>query len=288
MSDGHTRYDEAVHALLEVSGIDADGNARDMSDSRTNISVIMGIGLGDCRHHAQAKQLLFDVWQKRQMNRHLADAYNGLKTGSDTTYERAVEAFKAIERQELRTFDVVVKAPIKVNGPYSIVRHESGLPIMDQGSQMNIVEEHTMTMLLERDENHDIASVQFADAFYQEHYDWGQGEIPFDEININEKGELEIPAKTVEAFDEETGRSVEISVQLTPTAYSGKRDQASGDEHGELLLMGLPVPDDFDLVESLKATRGTEMRRVGEMREWFNENFETPEVLKQRHGLNHP
>lgn len=286
MSDGHARYDEAVHALLEVSGIDDDGNERNMSDSRTNISVIMGVGLGDCRHHAQAKQLLFDVWQKRQMNSHLNDAYDALKAGNTQAYETAVEAFKAVERQELRTFDVVVRAPIKVNGSYSIVYNASGLPIMEQGSQMNVVEEHTMTMLLEHDKNRDISSVKLADSFYQEHYDWGTGDIDVDDIVLNERGELEIPGKTVKAFDPETGSEIEILVELTPTVYSGKRDQASGDEHGELLLMGIPVPDDFDLVDALKANRGVGNQRIAEMREWFNDNFETPEVLKQRHGNN--
>jgi hypothetical protein len=281
-SDGHSRYDESVYALLKLSGIEGDSSARRHADSRTNISVIMGLGLGDCRHHAQAKQLLFDVWQKEHMNQRLANAYQALKDGDQTAFAHEIKEFKAIEAQELRTFDVVVKAPIKVNGPYSPAYDATGSMVADENSAMNVVEEHTMTILLQSGANHKVESVRFADSFYQNHYEWGDGAIPLKDILFDGDGTLVLPAKTIETRDPATGNIIHMPVELHPTPYAGKRDQASGDEHGKLLLLGLPVPADFSLADKLSQTPAERGQRLGEMRDWYMAAGEIPEVLQRR------
>lgn len=75
-----------------------------------------------------------------------------------------------------------------------------------------------------------------------------------------------------------------MPVEITPTAYAGKRDQASGDEHGELLLMGIPVDDDFSLINALIMNRDQQDPNVSEMRQWYDE-FGLPDVLKERFGV---
>lgn len=281
-SEGHSRYDESVHALLKLSGINDDSADRKFADSRTNIAVIMGLGLGDCRHHAQAKQLLFDVWQKQQMNDILRDAYQALQRGNEALFAHKIEKFHHLASQELRTFDVVVSAPIKINGLYSPVTDQSGLPVASDEGAMNVVEQHTMTMLLQSGRDHKVESVRFADSFYQNHYPWGDGVISVADISFNHEGALSLPGKTVKVHDPQTGKPVHVPVELTPTCYAGKKDNPTGDEHGKLLLLGLPVDDGFDLAAKLQLSPEQRCARIEGMRRWYVESGEVPEVLQQR------
>lgn len=281
-SEGHSRYDESVYALLKLSGIDGDSADRKLSDSRTNIAVIMGLGLGDCRHHAQAKQLLFDVWQKQQMNDVLRGAYQALQHGDDSSFAKKIEEFRAIESQELRTFDVVVAAPIKINGLYSPVTDASGLPVADEEGAMNVVEQHTMTMLLQSGPDHKVETVRFADSFYQNHYPWGEGVVSTADMIFNHEGALSIPGKTVNVSDSLTGKPIHVPVELTPTRYAGKKDNPSGDEHGKLLLLGLPVEEGFDLSAKLQQSPQERGARIEDMRRWYVASGDIPEVLQQR------
>ncbi|MBR6411810.1 MAG: DUF4071 domain-containing protein, partial [Alphaproteobacteria bacterium] len=55
-------YDGAVDTIINLSGKEKNSS----SDSKTNISALFALGLGDCRHHANVKQIMFDTWQGRQ------------------------------------------------------------------------------------------------------------------------------------------------------------------------------------------------------------------------------
>ena len=49
--------------------------------------------------------------------------------------------------------------------------------------------EHTLNFLLQHDKNGTIESLRFADSFYQNRYPWGDGDIPVDNLSLDdEKG----------------------------------------------------------------------------------------------------
>lgn len=234
---GHDIYDRSVKSMIEVSGCGVTPEERVGKDSRTNISINLALGLGDCRHHAQAKQLLFDRWQKQRVNELLREEH--------------LEEAENLQRTELRTFDVLVRAPIQMKEKYKPVLF-NGLPVLDQSGNLNDVEDHTLTILIVRDATGKVARVRFADSFYQTEYDWADGAISPADI-LSEKG---IYGKTRKAWDPSTNSIVETPVYLKPLGYAGKRDRPSSDEHGQTQLLGKRV-DQFSITEAL----GPEGRR---------------------------
>ncbi len=247
-SDGHKVYDKTLRGLVQTGGV-ADG-AKKGVDSRTNISTSLALGLGDCRHHAQAKQLLFDMWQKVHVNKLLRQAYDEIASGDFEQYQYLLSQVEEIQRYELRTFDFVVNAPIQMNGKYDARRSEEGEYLMNSEGPEE-VEDHTMNLLLTTDENGGV-KVRFADAFYHRHYQWADGEIDPQDITAQNG----ISAGVLHALDTDSDTIQSIPVHLKPTPYAGKRDKPAPDEYGQLLLMGKPVGD-LDLVKTLtKGRRG--------------------------------
>ena len=280
ISDGHARYDEMVHALLKLSGTED----RATTDSRTNISVIMGLGLGDCRQHAQAKQILFDAWQKHFMNAALKGAYKALEDKDMKYYRQCIADFKEIESVELRIIDAVVQAPIQMKEKCSQKHTDEGHVSVEQKGVMNDLENHTLTVLLKHNKKGELTSLRFADSFYQNHYPWGDGEIPLDKLTFGENGKVIIPAKTLAAVDPETGRQVFLPVQLVPSRYTGKRDVVSRDEHGQLLLVGIPVEEGFNLADKLAQPRQQRMTALNAVHRWYMKAGNVPDVIKNRYA----
>jgi tetratricopeptide (TPR) repeat protein len=285
MSEGHASYDETVNALLNLSGTKDEKTM----DSRTNISVIMGLGLGDCRQHAQAKQILFDAWQKNFMNWWLGEAYTALTVDKDMKYYRqCIEGFKSIESVELRTIDAVVQAPVQMKEKYIKKLTGDGQTMAEQGGAMNAVENHTLTVLLKHNKKGELESLRFADSFYQNQYQWGDGEIPLDKLSFDENGKVILPAKTLTAVDPGTGQEVSVPVQLVPSRYTGKRDEVSRDEHGQLLLLGLPVEEGFSLADKLMQSHQQRTLVLEAVRRWYVKAGNVPDVLKIRKDINKP
>ena len=284
LSPGHDRYDETVNALIDLSGIPKDAESRLLADSRTNISTIFGLGLGDCRHHAQTKQILFDIWQKIRINNHLRTAYEALEEQDFTLYGHQMEAASQIEREELRTFDVVVKAPLKTKGPYVLDRDKNGHPMIDPEGNMNVIEEHTMTMLLTRDEDYNVIGIALADSFYHDHYAWSDGAIDLDDILLTDDDHIAIPAKTMAAIDTDNGQMTNVPVMLEPTVYAGKRDQTANDEYGSLLLLGLPVSPlpIFNPAEKAIGDNDNIAQKLEVLRQWYIESGNIPDSVKNR------
>lgn len=244
-STGHKRYDQTVKSLLHLGAIDKG------SDTRTNISTIMALGLGDCRHHAQAKQILFDSWQRMHSNASLRKAYAALMEGDTRKYERHLEAAERIESVEMRTFDVVVQAPIQMDGKYNIRKDKNGLPLVQPDGSIKDVEDHTLNIIVEHNKNGNLVKMRFADSFYQNTYPWGSGSISLEDIRMDEDKNLVLPAKRILCVDPDNGRTYEQSVQMTPTKYAGKREKIANDEHGQILLLGSPIQGNFSLSEVL-------------------------------------
>lgn len=262
--EGHSIYDMTVKGLIDLSGT----KNIEKVDSRTNISVALGMGLGDCRHHAQAKQLLFDSWQKHHINEMLRSAYISLQSGDIQGYHHELEAAREMESVELRTMDAIVEAPLETRGKYQQVYDESGNLVVQHDGKMNEIEDHTLNLLLRHDSKGNLTSVSFADSFYQNFYQWGEGKIPTDQLHLDEKGTLIIPAKTISAIDPSSSERTEVPVTLRPAPYAGKRDIAAKDEYGRLLLLGAPIDPKFSLVESLTRSERERMKPLDDIYRW--------------------
>jgi len=107
------------------------------------------------------------------------------------------------------------------------------------------------------------------------------GEIPLDKLTFDENGQIIIPAKTVTALDPDTGMPVTLPIQLIPSSYAGKRDVVSRDEHGKLLLVGLPVEDDFNLADKLMQIRQQKMIPLNGIRSWHMQEAKAPDGVKK-------
>jgi hypothetical protein len=244
-SDGHKVYDATVNGLIALCASEDKKN----SNSSTNISVSFGLGLGDCRHHAQVKQILFEGWQRARVNKHMRSAFESLQIGNQNQFEKEMAAVDEINQVELRTFDVVVSGNIKTEGKYNVVK-KNGLPVVSD--DIEPIEDHTMTFIIRKDKQGNIEDMQYCDSFYQHEYEWGSGQVPMSEVSIDAEGKLTLPGKKVKAVDATTNHEIYVDINLQPTPYAGQRETTVLDEHGEKLLVGLPVQKDFSLVELMK------------------------------------
>lgn len=86
---GESLYDTTVKSVLQATG-KVIGEKDKGIDSRTNISAIFALGMGDCRHHAQVKQIMFDTWQKKQMDASLRAMSLRVLHGGRQVYRRRI------------------------------------------------------------------------------------------------------------------------------------------------------------------------------------------------------
>ena len=58
--------DFAMKALCSALG-DKESAKKASFDSGTSLSVMYAMQVGDCRHHGETTQLLFDIWKRKRM-----------------------------------------------------------------------------------------------------------------------------------------------------------------------------------------------------------------------------
>ena len=111
--NGESVYDATVKSMLRASGKKI-GEKDTNIDTRTNIVAMLALGMGDCRHHAQLKQLMFDMCQKKQMNEQLGKLYAEVRRNKsvDLRASGPAVAFYGVLDTELRTTDVQVRMPV--------------------------------------------------------------------------------------------------------------------------------------------------------------------------------
>ncbi len=80
--------DFAMKALCAVLG-DETAARKATYDSGTSLSIMYAMQVGDCRHHAETTQLLFDIWKRKRLESLLDQP----------------EDFKVLEATQLRTID---------------------------------------------------------------------------------------------------------------------------------------------------------------------------------------
>ncbi|MBR7172650.1 MAG: hypothetical protein IKD36_02530 [Clostridia bacterium] len=255
-------YNDAFKSILAETGafgLNVDGN------SLTNIATLFMEGVGDCRHHAQVKQIMFDRWKDGKMN----TALDVVQSGKGDV-DAAMRSIDVMSRTELRTFDVCIYTNLEMeqgvgfnskNGTMETwdstyrpkrrdddtftlrtpvpKKDEKGEPVLDENGQqvmedpMSKLEEHTMCMLVTRDEQGGLTSLRFADAFYQEP---GKGSGDYDlsfasgvelagAVQVDDKGKYRFNPGDIfchENVGKTNGRDIKVS--FGPTAYAGKRD----------------------------------------------------------------
>ncbi len=229
----HKLYDNTVKDLIAWAGIDE----RKGANSRTSISVDLLLGLGDCRHHADAKQMLFDRWQRGRVNQTLRSSYDKIRYGQNNEqldFDSIAHSIESIRKHEMRTFHVIVSGPLRTKGKYEPVFTDKGHFLLDESGIKNDIEDHTMTMLLERDENGNIVGIKLADSFYQLEYPFHQGEVSPENI-LGDGFEVVLPVEN------SAGEIVETTIYLKPTAYSNQKSKPDQKYYGELLLRGHAV-----------------------------------------------
>lgn len=245
---GESLYDTTVKSVLQATG-KVIGEKDKGIDSRTNISAIFALGMGDCRHHAQVKQIMFDTWQKKQMDASLrAMSLRVLHGGRIEKHDKDIAEFYSVFDTELRTADVQVMMPVQMRQKdgkdqlYNPEKTADGKYIVDESGKNHSLEEHTLCWLIRKNRSHKLVSFGIRDAFYQQlHYPWAKMDVNVDDIRLNKNGNPIIPAGQISGDKTSTGKPVPV-MQYPAVYNSGKRDSFIKDTTGrDINLVGLPM-----------------------------------------------
>ncbi|MGD9639341.1 MAG: hypothetical protein AB7U85_09845 [Alphaproteobacteria bacterium] len=236
-------YDRHVQAVTFLSGIGRPSNSNKQeafdekvaSDSTTSITTTFALGLGDCRHHAQAKQLLCDVWQRDKMNQELGDAIFAALKDDDYGYAEAINCFLNHLGSEFKTYDMEIMAPIDP------ARRKDGFFLAKESQK---IEEHTG--MIKFDFNVDfidgivsrrLKQVELCDPFYQGANDYdkhiytlNQGVVSPLRLAKDADNNVLLPANYILAFDEKTKKDVSVPVITRPVGYAGNLDPKRSQE----------------------------------------------------------
>ena len=269
-------YNESVKSLLEVSGKKCDKSA----DTRTNISAIFAMGLGDCRHHAQVKQIMFDRWRDQKMSNVMDKMFEQGMTKDLLT------EFYELSRTELRTIDVKIQMPIALEGPYTATKTRDNKFIYCEENKGKCYEEHTLNVLVTKDMSGELERVSLQDAFYQNAYDFENHDIDLTkDFKVNDNGEFSIKAGVMPGDRVDIGKDIPIIIE--PTVYAGKRDKADEDEHGNgIKLIGMPMgldsPEEF--IAKLQ-NRGKTNEVLNHLRDGYIEYLNRQKEKEDEEGL---
>jgi len=156
--------------------------ARTSGASKTNLSVEMLMGTGDCRHTAITKQALFDVWKRDHQSGHLQRALEALERGDSVAYENEMTGSREWDKLQMVTFTMTFHTPIDLNRDeqgnpmkYSLRLDSEGRPIKTPDGKPLAVEDHTFNALLRFDDQGLILSKEDGglttqDVFYKHFY----------------------------------------------------------------------------------------------------------------------
>lgn len=250
-SDGHAVYDDLVLRSQRAMGVDDPDDRKLIGrDSATSISMTMAMRLGDCRHHSQVKQLLFDVWEKRLIDTKLREIDALIDAGGDTSAKEA--ELRSLLNRQLRTMDAEISLPIKMtrraDGYEVPERDAEGRFILDPSGKFQKVEEHTMNALFDYKnvETGELRSVRLADAFYQNTYNFKAAPVDISGDFV----EAGIQVGTVKGVNA-AGEEVEIPVKIKAASYTKESRSAYDRSSAHLKLLGMRA--DLSVDEAVEA-----------------------------------
>jgi hypothetical protein len=256
-SKGHKEgFDDPWSAILKLSGLDPDKKVigKYIPDSRTNLTVNFAIGIGDCRHHANMMQLLFDVAHEMELNEMLAKLQIAQERGEPDEIQSLTEQIQGFNSIQLIKADTVL---------HSFVKLEGGLPEWDDQFNLQVYrgrqdfvagEEHTLNFLILKNPDTGVIEHCIAvDAFY--HGANGTFNFKYHEVDLTGKsykpvqlssdkepvGELTgLDMGEITLLDPVSQKEMKSPVKATPTAYA-KNKVAYNKNPTESRLIGLPV-----------------------------------------------
>lgn len=236
-SNGHKTFDQTVQGLNALyGGVDKESRKL-MPDSRTNISTNLILGLGDCRHHSQVKQILFDKWQAFQLDKITEEIFE-LNFNDPFQVERLTalkQNYENILKTELRTFDCEVHLPVKLQNGYPVWK--DGYLVKEPSGKVNKVEEHTMNVKLEfNGGTSKLKEVELRDAFYQTTYPWKSQSVG-DPQKIVTEG---VSGGRIQVLNEQTGNLETVDITLRPANYAGPKEKYDRGAN-EAYCIGVPI-----------------------------------------------
>jgi hypothetical protein len=238
-SDFHTEFDEEIKNNKNAGGLNkkdrdnfvVEGEGRSIPNSQTNVCTNLASRIGDCRHHAQIKALLYDQNQRDLCNEKIKAMAS--MPGVDTTEDE----LKTVLQKDMRIFDMTIIADVETSGMYEIQKNPAnGLPLVALTEKENprILEEHTMTVLIDQTTR----EVTMADSFYHDAYKLNKGSIGEHNAEAKEvaclkwkkdKGETWEDPETIPCFDsnikviawnKETQKEEELHCKISTVGYS--------------------------------------------------------------------
>lgn len=222
----HEIYDSQIKNLLKITGVDSLDHTN--IDTRTNVMVDFLLGKGDCRQHAHAKQLLFDSWKTFQLNNLIDALKNSQQNGSPTEKALITANINELLSKQLFVFDSTISSKVKMKSLYD-PQFQDGKYL--KSDRFEDIEEHTWSGLITFDENGHVASLEMADAFYQNEYGLGGKRQTLTDIkDYNGDG---LTVTMIQALDQETGQTSDVPVKLRPTVYAGNRAGRSITKHAD-------------------------------------------------------
>lgn len=218
-SDGHKQYDETIQGLIALGGITTPESRKELPDSRTNISTNFCLGLGDCRHQTQTKQILFDLWHGKKLDDIIKKIDQAHSDGDFAEVEKLKGEFANLNSKQLHTFDCEVHLPVQIEGGVP-VWHEGHMVLNESGTRVK-AEEHTLNVQIDRDpQTSALQSVTLRDTFYQKTYPWEKMPIDSKRSILTEGTQ----AGVVKLYNRSTGKLEEHPIHIKPTRYAGTRD----------------------------------------------------------------
>jgi hypothetical protein len=278
--DRFQAFDQTTKALDLVAGAPEGKAARNQLsfDFKTSVAAEFAKGLGDCRHHAQALQIMFDVWQEHKLSVYLRLAH-------DTTGGRrdaAIRAFQELEQVRLRTIDVKVYAPVRMKETYRPERPPNDPHGYIADSENRCVENHTMNMLFRVGEHGRIEDPRIRCAFYQEAYPWRDQAIDSFSIRIKkeENGKIAFELDAGDLRNVQDAPQNKVPVRLVSDGYSGERVADARDDPGAIYERG-HICEGFDIVKLLE-NRAVTVAQLEAIRQFVENHTSAPQRVPLR------
>ena len=262
-SEAHKEFDHTVKGMIRLFGGGDLTIRKNIPDSRTNVSANLLIGVGDCRHAAQAMQLVYHVWQQRHYHDIILNHEEAIQL--QETHRAAQLEGQIQEHLQTRLMigDFEVYAPIELSQENYPVWTDGNLKESSDG-QYRLIESHTMNVLVKVDDKNNV-SAELQDVFYHNTYNFKDQPIDLNGRDFKKEGVFG-GTVTVKAAD---GSVKTVPVLLKPTAYAGERSDYDGGNGGNLASRVLGLPFDPNLSPSdLSSMRTVVGPRLKEIADW--------------------
>jgi hypothetical protein len=202
-SDGHKEFDNITNVSIRLSGIPDDPKMRkEVMDDRTNLAMNLYSRLGDCRQHAQCKQLLMDIWYQNKANTIISELKVALDSGDAAKGKKCEKEFAALYSTKVKLWDMEVGyAPL--DDPLNPDKYTK-------------IEEHSANIKQAFDAEGNLKRVRISDPFYQETYPFKDCPIPIKKGKHSAETPYMVGTKVIDG--------TEYALIVKSAKYAGPKD----------------------------------------------------------------